>query len=86
MKLYQEQIHVDTREGVPHRIIWRLQPYRVLKVEEKWLYHGRWWTTPKLKGCYRRYYRLDVAPVAGTALVMEVFEERGRWVLSRLED
>ena len=86
MKLYLEPIHVQTDAGMPSRVLWRRQPYKVLEVEEKWLYHGRWWTTPQLRGRCRRYFRLEVALASGTKAVLEIFEEHGRWILSRVQD
>jgi hypothetical protein len=86
MKLYQEPIKVIKQDGVPHRVIWRLQPYDVQQIEERWLYHGQWWTTPKLSGHCRRYFRIVVAAPMGSSLTMEVYEERNNWMLSRLQD
>lgn len=86
MKLYQEPIQMTKRNGVPHRLIWRLQPYQVLEIEERWLYHGQWWTTPKLRGTCRRYFRVVATDTTGVTVTMEVYEERNHWILSRLQD
>jgi hypothetical protein len=86
MKLLLEPIEVERRGSVPQHVVWRHQHYDVLRVEERWLWHGRWWTTPNLSGESRRYFKIAVASAAGDPLTMEVYREGSGWVLSQLED
>ena len=87
MKLYLEPIHVTpARDGWPADLMWRGTRYVVAERQEKWLYGGKWWTTPGLVGIQRRYYRVTTNTPAGSVVVMEVYEEAGSWVLSRVLD
>lgn len=94
MKLYEQEITVQVHHGIPRHIRWeKFKPpavqvleAEVQQIEEVWLWHGRWWLTPGLKGEERRYFRIKVATEAGTPLVMEIYEAAGQWRLSRLDD
>lgn len=86
MKLLLEPIEVRKKGGRPKLIIWGRDSYRVLRVEERWLWHGRWWTTPDLSGECRRYFKLAVISPGGNPVVMEVYEAKAKWVHSQLED
>lgn len=86
MKLLREPIEVSKTAGQPQEVIWRRQWYQVQRIEERWLWNGRWWTTPRLTGERRCYFRLAVVSAAGSPLTMEVYKEGRNWVLSQLED
>jgi hypothetical protein len=86
VKLYLEPIDVIKVGGRPQTMLWRCKTYRVLRVEERWLWHGQWWTTPDLCGEHRRYFRLAVVSASGTQFIVEVYESNQGWVLSQLDD
>lgn len=86
MKLLLEPIEVKKRGAYPKVVIWRDQRYQVRRVEERWLWHGRWWTTPGLRGECRRYFKLAVVSPGGNPATMEVYEAKADWVLSQLDD
>ncbi len=88
MKLRMEQIHVKVDEkGAAKIIVWHAKKYRVLEVQERWLYAGKWWLTGDLNGRRREYWRLRVQNLyTRSESVWEVFRENGQWTLSREMD
>jgi hypothetical protein len=86
MKLLMEPIEVRKKGAYPKIVIWRDQRYQVHRIEERWLWHGRWWTTPSLRGECRRYFKLVAISPGGNRVTMEVFEAKADWVLSQLDD
>lgn len=74
----------------PPSFLWRGRLYRVRGVLVCWRWRGAWWTTPNLLGHERTYFQvLCGAPggsQSGSEMCVELYEERGRWVLSRLLD
>jgi len=86
VKLYLEPVQVTATDGSPTRIIWQRRIYRVISIHETWLYNGRWWTTPKLVGRFRCYYCLTAKTMNHPAVEMEIYQESGRWMLSRVLD
>lgn len=86
MKLFQEPCEVTGGNRQRWEIRWRTNSYRVLEVEESWLWVGRWWLRPDLAGERRRYFRVAVASAGGNRLVLEIFEQDEQWTLSRVED
>jgi hypothetical protein len=79
---------------------WRKCLYHFVEVLEQWQYNGEWWLTPDLGGAQRRYCRIaaicdtaicDTAicaqsKVSGEETLLEIYEEGGQWILSRLLD
>lgn len=91
MKLIGESITVQSQPAGQGRIeitslFWRRKLYRVQVVLAVWRWRGYWWTTPRLTGRERIYYQVLCATPDGSELQMEVFQERGRWTLSRVLD
>ncbi len=87
MRLYYEEIGVRAgADGTPIRLRWRQRTYRTAIIHERWRWNGKWWTTPDLRGRCRRYYRVGSITPAGAHLCLELFEEAGQWVLSRVLD
>jgi hypothetical protein len=82
MKLRLEGVHVEAGpDGVPQRMVWRGQPYRVVEVEDHWRWAGQWWRDGK--GWRRAYFRVTVQNHRGVRLTLELFRQGGNWVLSR---
>ena len=92
MKLITEEIRVDTHDGgQPRQMHWRKRLYHVVLVIEQWQYNGEWWLAPDLSGAQRRYCRVAATHMqmntpSSEILTMEIYEEAGQWVLSRLLD
>lgn len=64
-------------DNTPVAFCWRGQLYEVENVLERWLARGEWWGTEE----QREYYMLLTQRG-----VMEVFNGREGWVLSRIVD
>ena len=96
MKLITEEVRVYTNDsGRPQQMHWRKRHYHLVQVLEQWQYNGEWWLTPDLGGAQRRYCRIaaicDTAicaqsKVSGEETLLEIYEEGGQWILSRLLD
>jgi hypothetical protein len=87
MKLLLEDIRVEVgTDNRPVRVIWRLRPYQVKAIEEEWCYAGKWWLTDGLRGHVRIYYRLTCVTASRDLMMMEVYQQWGRWKLSRVLD
>ena len=87
MKLYFEDIQVSIGpDRLPVRVLWRLRLYYVQSIDEQWRWSGRWWLTDRLRRQQRRYYRVSCVSPSADILSMEIFQEHGRWKLSRLQD
>ena len=87
MKLYGERIAVRLNDkGQPAVVRWRLSLLRVRAIEEQWVYAGKWWTTPQLKGRRREYFRLACIGAGGSAISLEIYRENDEWTLSRVLD
>jgi hypothetical protein len=92
MKLIMEEVRVDTDEsGQPRQMRWRKRLYHFSQVLEQWQHNGEWWLTPDLGGAQRRYCRVTATHIqmktpSDEPLSMEIYEEAGQWVLSRLLD
>jgi hypothetical protein len=84
MKLCQEPITVNVRDGHPERLFWKGRLYRVVAVEDRWRYDGRWWMEQPWR---RHYYRLTTKSAAskGTCC-FEVYRQNGQWTLSHILD
>ena len=96
MKLILEEIEAQTdASGALQQFLWRKRLYAVRRVLESWRYDGGWWLDTELKGQQRHYHRVE-ACTAGlrrrsrasddATLCLEIFQENGQWVLSRLLD
>lgn len=81
-----EPIHVEAREGLPHRLVWGGRPFRVQSVEAIWCVEGQWWKDRARCGAQRRYFRLLVAAPGGTPLCIEVYRQGAVWKLWRVAD
>lgn len=92
MKLIMEEVQVDTDNGgLPRQMRWRKRLYHFAQVLEQWQYNGDWWLTPDLGGTQRRYCHViatytQMSTPSNEPLSMEIYEETGQWVLSRLLD
>lgn len=79
-------IHVELREGSPHRLVWGGRPFRVQSVEAMWCVEGRWWLDSARFGARRRYFRLLVAAPGKQARCVEVYRQGAVWKLWRIAD
>ena len=86
MKLFQEPIDVQVRNGAPAALRWRGCVYRVARVLQEWAWRGRWWTDATLQGETRHYYRVACTPPSRQPTCLDIYERRGGWVLSRVLD
>jgi hypothetical protein len=91
MRQICEPIHIESKDGMPHRVIWRGGLFHVVSVEEQWRYAGKWWEDGR--GCRRNYYRVTVQPVGKSRggksqaqASLELYQQGGRWVLHRVLD
>jgi hypothetical protein len=86
MKQRLEPVHVETdAEGVPLRLIWRGRPFRVIGVDDRWRYAGKWWLDGK--GWRRAYFVVTVCGagrgVGDEGITLELFRQSANWMLSR---
>lgn len=87
MKLYLEPVQMTlTATGSPARLIWRRKSYLIINIEEQWLHCGQWWLTPQLQGLQRHYYRVLATTGGNSPLTLELYQEAGAWMLSRVMD
>jgi hypothetical protein len=85
MKARLEAVHVEADgQGVPLRLIWRGRPLRVMAVHDRWRYASKWWLDGK--GWRRAYFLVTVRDASGETYILEVFQQRANWVLSRVGD
>ena len=95
MKLFQEPIEVQVRDGLPVALRWRGCIYRVAQVLQEWAWRGRWWTDARLRGESRHYFRVTCAlssrghrrfrPLPPSTS-LDIYERAGAWVLTRVLD
>jgi hypothetical protein len=97
MKLILEEIEAQTdASGAVQQFLWRKRLYAVRRVLESWRYNGGWWLDNELQGQLRHYHRVEACCVRvhrtgsrasdDATVCLEIFQENGLWVLSRLLD
>jgi hypothetical protein len=97
MKARYEEIRVELDEaGVPIRLVWRGRVFRVLEVQDRWRYAGKWWLGGR--GWRRAYWvvstrcSVDVRGVDASGVkprgvrTFELFQQGANWVLARESD
>lgn len=89
MKQRMEPVHVDTNaQGEPWRLVWHGRSYRVMQIEDRWRYAGKWWLDGR--GWHRGYFRVTVrgarSLMGGESLTVEVFRQGANWVLAHEGD
>ncbi len=81
-----EPIHVEVRDGVPHRLVWGGRPFQVLGIDAIWCVESRWWLDSARNGARRRYFRLGLRASDGTHRCVEVYRQGALWKLWRIAD
>ena len=80
-----EPIDVATTSQQPNRFCWRGRLYEVETILETWTWRGRWWLSDaqgsELRDEKREYYLLMT-----DAGVVEIFDGKDGWMLSRIVD
>ena len=79
-------IHVEARQGLPHRIVWNGRPFRVQSIEAIWCIEGKWWLDSTRSSARRRYFRLSICAPGGAARCVEIYCQGAVWKLWRIAD
>jgi hypothetical protein len=79
-------LRVETRDGLPIRLIWRRRRFRITSAVPLACIQGRWWLDWKRGGVRRRTFFVTLDNERGHVFNAELTKQGAIWKLSKIYD